>query len=317
MNNNEYIQEFEKRLRVGEPKRSELIVEIRNHLEELDQKSSVETPLGDPQKLAQKLNRTHIGIFSSPTLLFATPVAIMMLMLALTLVFYHFKLQVQSFGVYTTDGNFISGTVIGFSLTTFIMRALQMFSIYFLPAIFAIIIGSALSKTNYFKKYFFLLIIEIILLSIGLSIIVLKLNIPDLELGLGYTQFGLAFVLGAVGMGLLFAGIMAVWIMFGRILFYPITQTSNRFLRGRATFDLLLYCLIGFIAFIAITIFEDSVTYPFFTVPREALSPEALRAMPYFSFANICLILGVIVLVLYIAQKRLRRYRALIKENKN
>lgn len=61
----EYLETFEKHLRVGEPKRSELLAEIRSHLNELGQNDDVEQTLGDPKKLSCKLNRTHIGFWYS------------------------------------------------------------------------------------------------------------------------------------------------------------------------------------------------------------------------------------------------------------
>lgn len=66
MNFNQYVTEFEHHLRVGEPKRSEIIAELNTHLDELSQNESPEAALGDPRTLAAKYNRIHIGFFSSP-----------------------------------------------------------------------------------------------------------------------------------------------------------------------------------------------------------------------------------------------------------
>lgn len=60
MTRDEFLTQFEKHLLVGEPKRSELIAEITHHLTD-DPTSQT----SDPVALAKKLNRTHLGIFSS------------------------------------------------------------------------------------------------------------------------------------------------------------------------------------------------------------------------------------------------------------
>lgn len=60
MDKGEYINQLEKYLNVGEPKRSELILELRSHLEESDNKQT-EIVLGHPKTLAIEYNQVHLG----------------------------------------------------------------------------------------------------------------------------------------------------------------------------------------------------------------------------------------------------------------
>lgn len=58
---NTFFAAFEHHLLVAEPKRSEIIRELRQHGEQ---------QLGNPKRLAQEYNRTHIGFFYSPKRVF-------------------------------------------------------------------------------------------------------------------------------------------------------------------------------------------------------------------------------------------------------
>ncbi len=60
MTNEQFIQTFERHLGVGGLKRKEIIGEVTSHLQE----QSVDA-FGDPIVLARKMNRVHLGIFSS------------------------------------------------------------------------------------------------------------------------------------------------------------------------------------------------------------------------------------------------------------
>lgn len=61
MTSQEYLQSFQRHLRVAEPKRSEIIAEIKTHLFE----SQNSGDFGDPKRLAARYNRTHIGFWYS------------------------------------------------------------------------------------------------------------------------------------------------------------------------------------------------------------------------------------------------------------
>lgn len=68
-----YLTEFTKHLRVAEPKRGEILAELKTHLDELDDGTDPVTQLGHPTKLANKYNQAHLGIFSSPFTILITP----------------------------------------------------------------------------------------------------------------------------------------------------------------------------------------------------------------------------------------------------
>ncbi|MBI4093120.1 MAG: hypothetical protein HY420_04320 [Candidatus Kerfeldbacteria bacterium] len=85
MNDEQYLTEFERHLRVGEPKRGEIIAELKTHLDEIDGGDPF-TALGDPRELTRKYNRTHIGFFSTSTRLFITPFAIVTINLIVTII---------------------------------------------------------------------------------------------------------------------------------------------------------------------------------------------------------------------------------------
>lgn len=57
-----YITDFERHLRVAEPKRNEILAELKTHLEEAENPKI----LGNPKRLARSYNRTHIGLLFSP-----------------------------------------------------------------------------------------------------------------------------------------------------------------------------------------------------------------------------------------------------------
>lgn len=60
MTPHQYLATFEQHLRVGEPKRGELLAELQDHLNENNILHS-----DNPTLLAEKYNNTHLGIFSS------------------------------------------------------------------------------------------------------------------------------------------------------------------------------------------------------------------------------------------------------------
>lgn len=83
MNQAQYLTEFEKYLRVGEPKRSEIIAELQTHIDELH---GDPTALGGPTQLAETYNRTHVGFFSSGARIATTPFVITALNLIFAIV---------------------------------------------------------------------------------------------------------------------------------------------------------------------------------------------------------------------------------------
>lgn len=74
MTKQEYIAEFEKHLRVAEPKRGEILVELNAHLDELESSADITEVMGKPNELAGKYGRVHIGFFYKPWRLFTIPV---------------------------------------------------------------------------------------------------------------------------------------------------------------------------------------------------------------------------------------------------
>lgn len=66
-----FFVQFERSLRVGEPKRAEIIAELRTHF---DEHGSDPATLGDPKRLAQQYNRTHVGILGEQPYLHLTPI---------------------------------------------------------------------------------------------------------------------------------------------------------------------------------------------------------------------------------------------------
>lgn len=56
-----FITEFERHLRVAEPKWGEIIAELKTHIDELPDDNQPAIALGDPKQLAARYNRTHVG----------------------------------------------------------------------------------------------------------------------------------------------------------------------------------------------------------------------------------------------------------------
>ncbi len=73
MTHEQYLKLFTRHLRVGEPKRGELVAELRHHLDELPQGANAIEALGYPIDLAGKYNRTHIGLLGSKVNLLILP----------------------------------------------------------------------------------------------------------------------------------------------------------------------------------------------------------------------------------------------------
>lgn len=71
MTSEEFLRVFEKHLLVGEPKRSEILVELHNHFTE-----DAQALLGNPTKLAREENRLNLGLLHSQTRLFLVPVIV-------------------------------------------------------------------------------------------------------------------------------------------------------------------------------------------------------------------------------------------------
>lgn len=63
---NQYLTTFEQHLRVADPKRGEIIAEIRGHLAEKQN-------LGDPRRLAHEYNQVHLGLVGSSPAIFLLP----------------------------------------------------------------------------------------------------------------------------------------------------------------------------------------------------------------------------------------------------
>lgn len=72
MNHEQYLTEFTKRLRVAEPKRREIIAELKTHLAEPGGTDPF-TTLADPKQLARRYNRIHIGLLSHRWLFYLIP----------------------------------------------------------------------------------------------------------------------------------------------------------------------------------------------------------------------------------------------------
>lgn len=60
MTNEQFLHDFSRHLAVGGPKRDEIVAEVTSHLQEQSADK-----LGDPQLLAHKTNRVHVGLFPS------------------------------------------------------------------------------------------------------------------------------------------------------------------------------------------------------------------------------------------------------------
>ena len=66
----EYLAQFERHLRVGAPKRPEIVAEVKSHFEENGQAST----FGNPKRLADRFNRIHLGFFYNFRRLIAVPI---------------------------------------------------------------------------------------------------------------------------------------------------------------------------------------------------------------------------------------------------
>lgn len=64
---------------VGEPKRGEIIAELKTHLDDLNNKNP--STLGEPKQLAKQYNQAHLGIFYDPRRLLWAPALIWLTML--------------------------------------------------------------------------------------------------------------------------------------------------------------------------------------------------------------------------------------------
>ncbi len=77
MTSQEFLHIFERHLRVGEPKRSEIIAELQEHLH----RAETINRMGNPKKVALEENQIHIGFFADPWRLYLIPVALLVLQL--------------------------------------------------------------------------------------------------------------------------------------------------------------------------------------------------------------------------------------------
>ncbi len=73
MSSKDFLERFEQALLVGGTLRKEIITEICQHTEEIEVGKSQALDLGDPEKLAQKYNHTHLGFFHTTWRLILPP----------------------------------------------------------------------------------------------------------------------------------------------------------------------------------------------------------------------------------------------------
>ncbi|MBI2984216.1 MAG: hypothetical protein HYY50_01150 [Candidatus Kerfeldbacteria bacterium] len=66
MTHNKYLSNFEAALRVGQPKRAELIAELKAHLLELGPDDDPDQALGRPADMATGYNRLYLGLLDRP-----------------------------------------------------------------------------------------------------------------------------------------------------------------------------------------------------------------------------------------------------------
>ncbi len=87
MNQAEFLSIFEKYLIVGQPRRSEILAELKNHIDELGETGGIERLLGEPSRLAERYNRTHVGVLSTPWLILSIPILAVGLITGLKILF--------------------------------------------------------------------------------------------------------------------------------------------------------------------------------------------------------------------------------------
>ncbi len=69
----EYLERFERHLRVGGKNRASILAELRAHIDQLDTTADPQRTLGDPRVLARAYTITHLGYWRGVTWMFITP----------------------------------------------------------------------------------------------------------------------------------------------------------------------------------------------------------------------------------------------------
>ena len=302
MNTALFLKKFKHLLLIGGKKREEVIAEIYTHLNELKEKTDTEKSFGDPRRLAIKLNRIHIGFFSSYFRLFGFPVFLAILIVLISYINNTIQPPSQSVELVVNQMT-IHTSAIPFSVISFIVWISRDIFLQILPIILAALIGRKLFETRHSRLIFILLSTETIILS---AIVVGFTDITNIKY--------LGFILFCLGMGVLSTLFLAGVATFSFMLSYPIMPSSKKWLYRRAWFDILLFCFAGFVSYLAALFIADSITYPHFTIPVAIQGSAIASITPLIHRGEVFLPLSVIAFLFYQLQKRLRRYRSAIRE---
>lgn len=236
MTHGAFLTSFEHALRVVEPQRTELIEEVRGHLDDVGNLETPEDALGEPRDLAYNLNRVHIGLFHTRLRLFGAPVVLTLIVTGLTLLVRQDPTQL----VTAPQG-------IGYYLATIF--------VYFAPFILLTWLGVAIGRTHQTKRYFWLLLSE----CVGL-ILIYSLMQTFMSSAGAVNGWGIFLVLPLLGYG----GILiAIILLTASLLQKPVRRMPNPENLGmRLYVELLIMSIVSVFTFV-IAKFGTAFLIPF------------------------------------------------------
>lgn len=229
MTNHNFLSDFEHHLLVGEPKRGEILAELKTHLDDLNGADPL--TLGSPKCLAQAESRIYLRFLCSPLLLFAMPVLMLIILTALK-VFASVETSAQLFDGPGTEP----------------LNNILFFVSWMLPCTVTALVGWTIARMHHPAQWALCLLILTLITGTVLGVLYNYTNLDDWEAPqtLG-GMFGLSFItaffqtlwFGAIGSGII-------------ILAAPRQNGTPRFIRAQTELQLLVavFGILGSLVFI-------------------------------------------------------------------
>lgn len=219
MTRQEFLSIFEKKLDVAEPMRSDIIAEITSHLEESTDAGDCD--LGDPLKLANELNRVHIGFFADRKRMFLAPIFAGILLFVVSVLF-------PASGL--TDMSYLSAWQ---GIAFYVGR----FFAVIIPLTLAVLIGRTFAKKRATKLDFLWTLVETVL------IIAMYQVLQSIVLGFAFQEaigFFEYIVFSAIGTSVA----LGIFAFAGLVFSKPVDPRKKGVIGVRVTFELVCFLIL-------------------------------------------------------------------------
>jgi len=219
MTKQEFLSVFEKKLDVAEPMRSDIIAEITSHLEESSDTDDCD--LGDPSKLAQQLNRVHIGFFANRKRMFFVPI---LAGIFLFIVSYFLPANMIDEASYLPAWQ---------GIAFYIGRFLAVV----IPLTLAVLIGRTFAKKRAIKLDFFWILIEAVLIITVYQVLQNILSGLAFQEAIGFFEF---VVFSAIGTSI----VLGIFAFAGLVFSKPVDPRKTGVIGVRVTFELVCFLIL-------------------------------------------------------------------------